>query len=358
MEKGKYGMYAAAGAWVAALAAQVAGEVSAAKALVLAGTCLLGVAFRLHATLRRFVFTVVIAGAVLWAFFFPALFVGVGGHSFRSWIVPLLQVIMFGMGTTLSGKDFAGVFRMPAAVGVGVLSQLAVMPLMAWLMARATGLPAELAAGVILVGCCPSGVASNVVSYLAKANVALSVTLTAVITLLAPFTTPLLMKWLAGQLVPIDTLDMMGGIVRMVILPVMGGLLVNTVSRGKAKWLHRVMPPVSMAGIAFILAIITAAGRDQLLHLGWLLVLAAVVHNLSGYAFGYGLSRWLGLSERDCRTVAIEVGMQNSGLASGIALEMGRLATLGLPAAVFGPWMNVSGSLLASWWRSRPSGAG
>ncbi len=353
MENSKVWMYAAAGALALALPVYGAGQVPAAKTAVLAGIGLLAVGFRLHAVLRRFVFTVVIAGAVLSAFFFPALYEGVGGYSFRSWIVPLLQVIMFGMGTTLRGRDFAGVFRMPAAVGVGVLSQLLVMPGLAWLLARLSGLSPELAAGIILVGCSPSGVASNVISYLAKANVALSVTLTAVITLLAPLTTPWLMKGLAGELVPIDTWEMMGGIVRMVILPVLGGVSVHALFRGKAEGLQRVMPVVSMVGIAFILAIITAAGREQLLHIGGWLVLAAVVHNLSGYALGYGLSRGLGLSERDCRTVAIEVGMQNSGLASGIALEMGRLATLGLPAAVFGPWMNISGSLLASWWRNR-----
>jgi BASS family bile acid:Na+ symporter len=192
-------------------------------------------------------------------------------------------------------------------------------------------------------------------AYLAKANLALSVTLTAVSTLLAPLMTPLLMKLFANQFVPVDFWGMMISIIKIVILPIAAGLVFNHFFHGKAKWLDKAMPRVSMAGIAIIITIITAAGRDSLLSIGLLLILAAIIHNGAGYFLGYWACRVLKMSERDCRTIALEVGMQNGGLASGIALEMGKVATIGLAPAVFGPWMNISGSSLASWWREKPA---
>jgi BASS family bile acid:Na+ symporter len=294
-----------------------------------------------------------IFAAVAAAMFYPGLFKTVGSFELKQLIVPLLQVIMFGMGTTMSLRDFAGVIKMPLGVGVGVFCQLSIMPLSGFLIAGLSGLPPEIAAGIVLVGCAPSGIASNVISFLARANVALSVTLTSVITLLAPFTTPLLMKLLAGQFIPIDPGEMMMSIVKMVIVPVAAGLLFHHLFHGKASWLDRAMPVLSMAGIALIIAIITAAGRDSLLEVGLVLMLAVAVHNGVGYLAGYWLCRLLRMPEQDCRTISIEVGMQNSGLASGIALEMGKMATVGLAPAVFGPFMNISGSVLASWWRGR-----
>jgi BASS family bile acid:Na+ symporter len=190
-------------------------------------------------------------------------------------------------------------------------------------------------------------------AYLAKANVALSITLTAVATILAPLITPLLMKVFAGAFVPIDFWAMMLSILKIVIVPILIGLIFNHFFHGKTPWLDKAMPLVSMISIALIITIITAAGRDNLLSIGLLLILAAIVHNLLGYLLGYWSCRALKMKEEDCRTIALEVGMQNGGLASGIALEMGKVATVGLAPAVFGPWMNISGSSLAIWWRDK-----
>jgi BASS family bile acid:Na+ symporter len=261
---------------------------------------------------------------------------------------------MFGMGTSMSVNDFIGVAKMPKGVMVGILCQLTIMPLVGFALAIFTNFPPEIAAGVILIGCSPSGLASNVMSYLAKANLALSITITAVATLLAPLSTPLLMKLLAGTFIEINILDMMWSIVKMVIIPIGAGLLFNKLLSGKAKWLDEAMPVVSMLGIAFIIVIITAAGRDSLLEIGAILIAVVLIHNLLGYNLGYWAARLFRMDERDCRTIAIEVGMQNGGLASGIAKEMGKIATIGLAPAVFGPLMNITGSILASYWHRKP----
>jgi BASS family bile acid:Na+ symporter len=227
------------------------------------------------------------------------------------------------------------------------------MPLVGFALAHLFNFPNEIAAGIILIGCCPSGLASNVMCYLARANLALSVTVTTVSTLLAPFLTPLLMKLLGGEFVAISFLDMMWDITKIVIFPVLAGLIFNHFLHGKFTWLDEAMPILSMAGIALILVVITAAGRDSLLEVGALLMLSTLIHNLAGFFLGYWSSRFLGFSESDSRTISIEVGMQNAGLASGIALTMGKLATVGLAPAVFGPLMNITGSSLASWWHNR-----
>ena len=190
-------------------------------------------------------------------------------------------------------------------------------------------------------------------AYLARANLALSVTLTAVATLSAPIITPLLMKLLAGAFVPIDFFDMAISMIKMVILPVLVGLIFNYFFYGKIIWLDKVMPIISMTAITLIITIITAAGRDSLISIGFFLIIAAIIHNLSGYFLGYWGCKILKMKEQDCRTIALEVGMQNGGLASGIALEMGKVSTVGLAPAVFGPWMNISGSSLAYWWREK-----
>jgi BASS family bile acid:Na+ symporter len=314
---------------------------------------LLSLGFRGNLLLKGLSFTVLIFASVSAAMFYPDVFVKLGSFEMKLLIVPLLQIIMFGMGTTMSLNDFAGVIKMPKGVLVGLLCQYSIMPVVGFGIATMFGFPPEIAAGVILIGSSPSGLASNVMTYLAKANLALSVTLTAVATLLAPLTTPLLMELFAGQFVPIDFWGMMWSITKIVILPIVGGLIFNRLFHGKAPWLDKAMPIVSMAGIAIIITIITAAGRDSLLSIGVALVAAAIIHNLLGYFFGYWGCRLLRLPERDCRTIALEVGMQNGGLASGIALEMGKVATVGLAPAVFGPWMNISGSSLATWWGER-----
>lgn len=296
-----------------------------------------------------------IFGSVALALYFPNYFVEYDGFKYSALIVPLIQVIMFGMGTSMSIQDFLGVVKMPKGVIIGMFCQFTIMPFIGFSLAKLSGFPPEIAAGMILIGCSPSGMASNVMSYLAKANLALSITLTSVTTLMAPVVTPFLMGWLAGEFIEINVMEMMFSIVKMVIIPIGGGLLFNYFLQGKAKWLDDLMPIISMAAIALILIIIVAAGRDSLLEIGPLLIILVSIHNLAGYFLGYWASRFLRLSEKDCRTIAIEVGMQNGGLASGIAKEMGKIATVGLAPAVFGPLMNVTGSILASYWHKKPT---
>ncbi|MCE7072078.1 MULTISPECIES: bile acid:sodium symporter family protein [Dyadobacter] len=316
----------------------------------------LAVSFRGFEKLKGFTYTTVIFAAVTTALYYPQHFQSVNGFKLAALITPLIQIIMFGMGTSMSFGDFVGVVKMPKGVLIGVVSHFIIMPTIGFTLANLSGFPPEIAAGIILIGCSPNGMASNVISYLAKANLALSITITAISTMLAPIVTPLLMSALAGAFVQIDTLHMMWDIIKMVIIPIGAGLLFNKFFSGKAKWLDDAMPIVSMAGIAFIIVIITAAGRDSLLTIGPTLLLLVLIHNLSGYTLGYWSGRLFKMSERDCRTIAIEVGMQNGGLASGIAKEMGKMATVGLAPAIFGPLMNITGSILASWWQGKPTG--
>jgi len=314
----------------------------------------LSAAFRGTATLKGFSYTLIIFAAVTTALYYPGYFVQVKGFNLAGLITPLLQLIMFGMGTSMGLRDFAGVIKMPKGVFIGVGSHFIIMPLLGFSLAKLSGFAPEIAAGIILVGCSPNGMASNVMSYLAKANLALSVTITAVSTLLAPFVTPLLMKLLGGAFIKIDALSMMWDIIKIVILPISAGILFNKYLVKRAKWLEKLMPLVSMFGIAFIIVIITAAGRNRLLNIGGTLVLLVLIHNLMGYMLGYWAGRLFKMSERDCRTMAIEVGMQNAGLASGLAKTMGKIATVGLAPAVFGPLMNTTGSLLANYWHRKP----
>ncbi len=304
---------------------------------------------------KSFSFSIWIFASVSLAMFYPDLITNVGGFNTAVLIVPLIQVIMFGMGTQLSVKDFTGVMKKPKGVLIGMMCQFTIMPIVGISLALTLGFSAEIAAGVVLIGSSPGGVASNVMAYIAKADLALSISLTVVATMVSPIMTPLLMDLLAGQFVPIDTIAMMISILKMIIAPIVLGLLFNHFLHGKAKWLDDIMPLVSMIGIAVIITIITAAGRDSLVSIGLLLVLAAIIHNALGYLFGYWGGRLFRMDEKSCRTIALEVGMQNAGMASGLAAEMGKIATVGLAPAVFGPWMNISGSTLANWWLRRAS---
>ena len=225
----------------------------------------LAISFRGSETLKGFTYTTIIFAAVTTALCYPQYFQEFNGFKFAVLITPLIQLIMFGMGTSMSFDDFVGVVRMPRGVFIGVFSHFLIMPLLGFTLASVSGFPAEIAAGIILIGCSPNGMASNVISYLAKANLALSITITAISTMLAPIMTPMLMKLYAGAFVEIDMLHMMWDIVKMVILPIGAGLIFNKLFTGKAKWLDDAMPLVSMSGIAFIIVIITAAGRDSLL---------------------------------------------------------------------------------------------
>lgn len=314
----------------------------------------LALGFRGSDKLKGLSFTLIIFGTVSLSFYHPEYFLQWGEFSLSNLITPLIQLIMFGMGTSMSMKDFGTIIKTPKGVFIGVVSQFMIMPLIGFTLASTTGFAPEIAAGIVLIGCSPSGLASNVMCYLAKANLALSLTVTAITTLLAPFITPFLMKIFAGQLVEVDVFKMMWDISKMIILPIGAGLIFNKLLSGKSKWLDDAMPIVSMFGIAFILTIITAAGRDNLLKIGPLLMVVVIIHNSCGYLLGYWSGRLFKMSEKDCRTISLEVGMQNAGLATGIAKEMGKIATVGLASAVFAPLMNISGSILASWWHNRP----
>lgn len=308
--------------------------------------------------LHGFGFTLSVAVAVALAMIWPGLFSSWGSFETKVLIVPLIQLIMFGMGTTLSLGDFTRVLKMPWPVFVGIALQFGVMPFVGWTLATAFGFPPLIAAGVVLVGACPGGVASNVITFLAGGNVALSVTMTACSTLLSPLMTPLMMKLLAGQFVPVPFWGLMWNIVKMIIVPIALGLIVNRLLHGRAPWIKKSLPFVSMAGIAIIIAIITSLSRDELATVGLALIVVVAIHNTVGYVLGYWGARLMGLGEREARTVAIEVGLQNAGMASGLAISPLNSTDTALAPAIFGPWMNASGSILASYWRRRAVGPG
>jgi BASS family bile acid:Na+ symporter len=307
-----------------------------------------------YRTLKKFSYTVFILAAVTVSMTFPQYFEHIGSFQLKTLIVPLLQLITFGVGCTMSFKDLSGVLKMPKAVMVGVLCHYTIMPFVGFMIAKIFGFPEEIAAGVVLVGCMPSGLASNVIAFIAKANVALSVTITAVSTLLAPIMTPFLMKVLGGQFVPVSFAAMFFDILQLVIIPIVLGILINHYFHKKALWIDKVMPKISMVGIAAIIIIITAAGRGNLINVGMALVFAMFLHMTIGLCLGYWGGRLFGLSKLDSRTIAIEVGMQNGGLASGIAVKMAKISTIGLAPAVNGPIMNTTFSLIATWWSGKP----
>lgn len=321
--------------------------------VVIGALFLIALAVRRSPALSGYSFTAFVFTFVAASMFYPAAFTSWGGYKLSRLITPLIQIIMFGMGVGLSVGDFARAVRMPRGVLVGMLLQFTVMPLGGWCFAKLFGFEGAVAAGVILIGSAPGGVASNVITYLARGNVALSVTMTACSTMAAPIMTPLAMKLLAGEYVPISFQEMMISIIQMIILPVVAGLIANKLIHGRAPWIDQMMPVISMAGICFIIAIITAASRDKLLEVGLALIAASILQNSTGYLLGYWGARALGLSEVDSRTVSIEVGLQNGGMASGLAMNVLHSSDAALAPAIFGPWMNISGSMLASWWRKR-----
>lgn len=289
------------------------------------------------------------------ALVYPEAFRQWGGRPLSTLVPWLIQIIMFGMGTTLSLRDFARVAQMPRAALVGVVLQFLIMPLLAAGLARAFGFDGALAAGIILIGASPGGVASNVITYLAGGNVALSVTLTTISTALSPFLTPLAMTLLAGTYMQLDATAMMWSIVQLIIVPIVAGFVFNHLLRRYAAWRDRLLPFVSMGAICLVLAILTAAARDQLLDAAFSLLVLVTLHNLTGYLLGYWGARGTGLSEAEARTVSVEVGMQNAGMAAGLAVTVLHSAPAGLAATAFGTVMNLSGAVLASWWRGRPA---
>jgi BASS family bile acid:Na+ symporter len=308
--------------------------------------------------MKNYLYTICILISVVIAYNFPEYFIQIGDYKLSKLIVPLLQVIMFGMGTTMTFNDFTGIIKTPKPVIIGLCCQFAIMPFLGFGLTKIFSFPPEIAAGIILIGSSPSGLASNVMALIAKANVALSITITTFATLMAPLMTPMLMKLLGGQYVEIDFLAMVWDIMKIIIIPLGIGFIINQYLKSVAAFLQSYLPLISMVGIALILVVITAAGQASLSSVGVLLIVAVLLHNLGGFLFGYWSARAFKLPEQDCRTVAIEVGLQNGGLASGLALQMGKLATVGLAPALFGPIMNITGSLLASWWsKKQPEGS-
>lgn len=313
----------------------------------------IAIAFRGHKFFKGFSYTLMIFASVSLAMYYPNYFKTIGGFNLGDVVVPMLQLIMFGMGTELSLKDFQRIVQMPKGVLVGVMCHYIIMPLVGFGVAHMFNFPPEIAAGIILVGCCPSGLASNVMCYLSRGNLALSVSVTTVSTLAAPLLTPLLMRLLGGSLIDIHFMQMVMEMVKMVVVPVALGVLVHYLLRDRAKWLNKVLPITSMIGIVIILVVIIAKGRDALLKVGALIILATFIHNTFGYLLGYWSGRLLRFNERDSRTIALEVGMQNAGLASALASKISTNASVALAPAVFGPLMNITGSLLSSWWHNR-----
>ena len=260
----------------------------------------------------------------------------------------MLGVVMFGMGLTLNLKDFKIVFSRPKDVIVGCLAQFTIMPLLAWGLARLFQLDEALALGVVLVGCCPGGTASNVITYLAKGDLALSVGMTGVSTLLAPLLTPLLTWALAGKSVDVDVAGMLLSILWVVILPIVVGLVVKGLWPKFTEKATAYLPAVSSLAIAFIVAIVIGANAHKLMAGGLVIVIVVVLHNLCGLSLGYLIGRLLGLAEPKKRAISIEVGMQNSGLASSLAtLHFAPYPMATIPGAIFSVWHNISGAMVA-----------
>ncbi len=263
-------------------------------------------------------------------------------------INPMLGVIMFGMGLTLSPKDFQIVLSRPKDILIGCLAQFTIMPLLAWLLTLAFSLPKELALGVILVGCCPGGTASNVITYLAKGDLALSVGMTACSTLLAPIVTPLLVWLMAGTMVNVDTLGMLLSIVYVVIAPIIAGLLCQHFLPRLTKNVTPYLPAFSSLAIAITVGIVVSHNADRLMLGGMIVILVVILHNLLGLSLGFAIGRLLRLEKPKCVALSIEVGMQNSGLASSLAnMHFAAYPLATVPGAIFSVWHNISGALAA-----------
>ncbi|MBQ9262000.1 MAG: bile acid:sodium symporter family protein [Prevotella sp.] len=291
---------------------------------------------------------VLVLAVALLALTFPSVF-----QQVRPTVINyLLGVVMFGMGLTLNLQDFKIVFSRPKDVVIGCLAQFTIMPLLAWTLARAFQLDEALALGVVLVGCCPGGTASNVITYLAKGDLALSVGMTGVSTLLAPFLTPLLTWALAGKSVDVNVASMFLSILWVVILPIVVGLLVKWMWPKFTEKTIDYLPAFSSIAIALIVAIIISANATKLLAGGLLIVIVVMLHNICGLSLGYAIGRLLRLSGPKKRAISIEVGMQNSGLASSLAtIHFAAYPLATIPGAIFSVWHNISGAAVAYLYR-------
>ena len=273
-----------------------------------------------------------------------------------TWVAPyislMLGIVMFGMGMTLKFKNFYHVFTHPRQVAIGVIGQFMIMPLAAFILVKLMGLSPELAVGVILVGACPGGTASNVIAYLARGDVALSVALTMTTTMLAPVVTPLLTYYLAGAYIEVSLSQMMLSIAEMVLVPLILGLLLTEFLPQVTSKFKPIMPLLSVVTIVLLVGGVVSLSAGRLFEVGALMFMVVVLHNALGLIFGYGFAYLMGLDARSARTISIESGMQNSGLAASLAV-MYFDPVAAIPGAIFSVWHNVSGSLLANYWVRR-----
>ncbi len=272
----------------------------------------------------------------------------------KTYITWMLGIIMFGMGMTMTLGDFKSVLQSPKAVTIGVFAQFIVMPALAYLLCKLFNLPTEIAIGVILVGCCPGGTASNVITYMAKGNTALSVACTSVSTILAPILTPAIFYVLASQWIDINAISMLKSILQVVLFPIVLGLLVRAILKKKVDHYIQVMPLISVVAIVAIVAAIIAGSKAQILESGLMILGVVILHNGLGLLLGFWAARIFKLPYTDCKAISIEVGMQNSGLGVALAAVHFALSPItAVPSAIFSLWHNISGSALATYWAAK-----
>ena len=296
-------------------------------------------------TTKTFLLWMFIAAII--GFIFPTQLATIG--QFVPW---LLGIVMLGMGMTIKPSDFKLVFKEPRSVIIGVILQFTIMPTLAYTIAKIFHLPAELAIGVILVGCCPGGTSSNVMSYLANANVALSVAITSVSTLLAPFVTPALIYLFAHEWLHVSFLSMLWSVIQVILLPIIIGFILQLAFKKVTREATKILPIISVVAISLILAAVVGGSKSQILKTGLLIFIVVILHNAVGYLLGYVLAHVFKLDRRDKKAVSIEVGMQNSGLAVSLAtVHFSPLAAV--PGAVFSFVHNISGPILAKYWSKR-----
>ena len=292
------------------------------------------------------IWVLVAAGLAIWI---PDYFTWIGGY-----ITLLLGIVMFGMGMTLKLDDFKLILRYPKGVIIGVVSQFVVMPLIAFALAKIFNLPPEIAVGVILVGCCPGGTASNVMTLLAKGNTALSVTITSCTTLLAPIMTPALIYLLASEWLPVSFSAMFMSVIKVVLIPIILGVIVQFLFKPLVAKSIDILPTVSVVAIVLIVAAVVSGSRDRILETGLIIFAIVILHNGLGYLFGFLVAKVTKLSYDDQKAVSIEVGMQNSGLGAQLATAHFDPVSA-VPSAIFSFWHNISGPILATYWGSKAS---
>lgn len=284
------------------------------------------------------------------AFFYPRPVIDLGLKAYVPWF---LALIMLGMGLTMSLHDFALVLTRPGLIAIGVVLRCVLMPLIAFIIAHALQLPLELALGLILVGCCPSGTASNVMTFISRGDTALSITLTSIITLLAPFLTPLAFYLFAGAYISIGIFKMFMEIVTIVVAPIITGVLLHVMARRVVAFIQPAVPVISIVAITLTIAIVVALNAHNLAVTAFIVFLAVMLHNGFGFFCGYWASRLFKCSEMQSRAITFEIGMENSGLA--VALALAHLDPVApIPGAIFSVWHNLSGSVLAGYWRNHP----